>query len=174
MVVWYNFHMDVYEFLKQHNIAYEKYDHLAVFTADEAKTLAAHVPGQQTKNLFLCDDKKRRFYLVTIPDEKRADLKHLREFLGEKSLRFAPPDKLLELLGIAPGSVSPLGLINDINHVVSFAIDEDLLAQDKIYIHPNINTTTIAISLDDFKKILAITGHELKIYKTPCSQNNNS
>jgi Ala-tRNA(Pro) deacylase len=158
--------MDVYEFLKQNNISYEKYDHPAVFTAEEAKTLAAHVPGQQTKNLFLCDDKKKRFYLVTIMDEKRANLKHLGEFLGEKSLRFAPIDKLLEYLGITPGSVSILGLINDINHAVSFSIDEDLLKLDKIYVHPNINTATLAISIEDFKKILSITGHEIKIYKT--------
>jgi len=164
--VCYNSTMDVYEFLKKHNIAYEKYGHPAVFTAEEAKTLAAHVPGQQTKNLFLCDDKKRRFYLVTIMDEKRADLKHLREFLGEKSLRFAPPDKLLEYLGLTPGSVSILGLINDANHLVSFAIDEDLLKLDKIYVHPNINTATLAIDIEDFKKILSLTGHELKIYKT--------
>ena len=156
---------NVYDFLKLHNIAYQKYDHPAVFTADEAKILAAHVPGRQTKNLFLCDDKKRRFYLVTICEDKRADLKHLREFLGEKSLRFAPAEKLLEYLGITPGSVSPLGLINDMNHQVTYAIDQDLLNQDKIYIHPNLNIATLAVSIEDFKKILTITGHELKIYK---------
>lgn len=156
---------DIYEFLKKHNIAYQQYDHPAVFTTDEAKALAAHVPGHQTKNLFLCDDKKRRFYLVTIRDDKRADLKHLREFLGEKSLRFAPADKLLEYLGLTPGSVSPLGLVNDANRQVSYAVDDDLLKQDKIFIHPNINTATLAIDIGDFKKILSLTGHEIKIYK---------
>lgn len=159
--------LNIYDFLKLHNITNQQYGHPAVFTADEAKILAAHVPGQQTKNLFLCDDKKRRFYLATIADGKRADLKHLREFLGEKSLRFAPPDKLLELLGLTPGSVSPLGLINDLNHQVTYAIDEDLLKLDKIYAHPNINTATLAISIEDFKKILSLTGHEIKLYQSP-------
>lgn len=159
--------IDVYDFLKQHNIAYTKFDHAAVFTAEETKTLAAHVPGQQTKNLFLCDDKKRRFYLVTIADEKRADLKHLRQFLGEKSLRFAPPEKLLELLGITPGSVSPLGLINDAGRQVKFYIDPDIIKLNTIYIHPNINTATLAIAMGDFKKILALTGHNINIYQSP-------
>ena len=57
---------NVYDFLKQNNITFEKYEHEAVFTAEEAKCKAGHVPGQQTKNLFLCDDKKRRLYLLTI------------------------------------------------------------------------------------------------------------
>ena len=158
--------INIYDFLKKYGIAYQKYDHPAVFTTNEAKTLAAHVPGTQTKNLFLCDEKKRRFYLVSICDDKRADLKHLREFLGEKSLRFAPADKLLEILGLTPGSVSILGLINDINHLVTFTIDEDLLKQEKIYAHPNINTATLAVSINDLKKILQITGHEPKLYKS--------
>ena len=157
---------NVYDFLKQNGIAYQKYDHPAVFTADEAKTLAAHVPGQQTKNLFLCDDKKQRFYLLTIPDEARANLKQAATFFAEKSIRFAPADKMQELLGLTPGSVSPLGLINDTNHLVAYAIDEALLNLDTIYVHPNINTATLAINIDDFKKILAITGHEIKIYMT--------
>ncbi len=157
---------NIYEFLNNHHIPFQKYDHPAVFTADEAKTKAGHVPGQQTKNLFLCDDKKRRFYLVTIPDEKRADLKHLGEFLGEKSLRFAPAGNMFEVLGLTPGSVSPLGLINDSEHLVTYAIDEDLLSLDKIYVHPNINTATLAIGMEDFKKILEITGHNFKIYKS--------
>lgn len=161
--------LNVYEFLKKHNIPYTKYDHEAVFTAEEAKTKAAHVPGRQTKNLFLCDDKKRRFYLVTIPDEKRADLKHLGLFLNEKSLRFAPADKMNDLLGIAPGSVSPLGLINDANHMVKFYLDSELSQESKIYIHPNINTATIAILMENFKKILTLTGHPLNIYVSPNS-----
>ncbi len=157
---------NVFEFLKLHNVAFEKFEHEPVFTVEDVKTKAAHVPGQQTKNLFLCDDKKQRFYLVTIMDEKRANLKHLSQFFGEKSLRFASPEKLLELLGLTPGSVSPLGLINDVNSKVAFAIDQDLLSQEKIYMHPNINTATLAISTEDFKKILQITNHEIKIYRS--------
>lgn len=156
---------DVYLFLKEHNIACQKFEHEAVFTTQEAKSKAGHVPGQQTKNLFLCDDKKRRFYLITTLDEKRVDLKKLREFLGEKSLRFAPADKLLEILGITPGSVSPLGLINDANKIVKFYLDEELLRLEEIYIHPNINTATVCLKMDDFKTVMQISGHNINPIK---------
>ncbi len=158
---------DVYQFLNSNQISYAKYDHEAVFSAEEAKTKAGHVPGQQTKNLFLCDDKKQRFYLITIPDEKRADLKHLKTFLNEKSLRFAPADKMQGLLGLLPGSVSPLGLINDVKNVVKFYIDPNLLKEKYIYIHPNINTATVEIAVEDFKKILNLTEHHLNFYQLP-------
>lgn len=155
--------INVYEFLNTYQIAYTKYDHEAVFSAEEAKAKAkaGHVPGQQTKNLFLCDDKKRNFYLVTIPDEKRADLKHLRTFLGEKSLRFAPPEKLKEYLSLKPGSVSPLGLINDIESKVKYYIDKELLKGEFIYIHPNINTATWEIKTEDFIKFMSLINHNI-------------
>lgn len=156
---------NVYEFLQKHNINFTKYDHEAVFSAEEAKTKASHVPGRQTKNLFLCDDKKRSFYLITIPDEQRADLKHLKTFLGQKSLRFAPADKMKELLGLEPGSVSPLGLINDTKNMVKFFINSELLKADLIYIHPNINTATLAIAVNDFRKIIDLAGHEINLYQ---------
>ncbi len=161
---------DIFQFLQSNQIAYKQYDHEAVFTAEEAKTKAAHVPGRQTKNLFLCDDKKQRFYLVTICEDKRADLKHLRAFLGEKNLRFGPAEKLMEYFKIAPGAVSPLGLANDVNNHVKFFIDSDLLKEEKIYIHPNVNTATLEIGIEDFKKFVALTNHEMKIYETPSAQ----
>ena len=72
-----------------------------------------------------------------------------------------------ELLGLEPGSVSPLGLINDVNNVVKFYINPDLLKLDLIYIHPNINTATLSISISDFKKIIELTGHEINLYQAP-------
>ena len=159
--------IDILSFLKKNNIPFKKYDHEAVFTAEEAKTKASHVPGTQTKNLFLCDDKKRRFYLVTICEHKRANLKHLREFLNEKSLRFAPENFLLQHLGLTPGSVSPLGLINDLENIVTFYIDSDLLREQYIYVHPNINTATLEINNDDFKKFINLINHSLNIYQLP-------
>jgi Ala-tRNA(Pro) deacylase len=156
-----NFMINIYNFLAENKIEFIEYKHEAVFTAEEAKTKASHVPGQQTKNLFLCDDKKRRFYLITTFDEKRADLKKLSVFLNEKSLRFAPADKLFEFLGITPGSVSPLGLVNDTNKIVKFYLDEDLLKLNEIYVHPNTNTATVCFKITDFKKTIFLTGHEI-------------
>jgi len=153
---------DVYEVLKTHNIPHEQYDHPAVFTTAEAEVLCKHIPSKQCKNLFLTNDKGTKHFLVTISHDKRADLKQLGQLLGQKGLRFASAERLHKYLGLTPGSVSPLGLINDTNHDVEFLIDSELLDQKKIYIHPNINTATLAITVEDFTRLLKALGYEIK------------
>lgn len=153
---------DVYAVLKEHDVPYEKYEHAAVFTTAESEALCANVPEKSSKNLFLTNDKGTRHFLVTIAHDKRADLKKLGEYLGERHLRFASAERLKKYLGLTPGSVSPLGLINDTEREVRFLIDEDLLAQEKLYIHPNINTATVAIPTLDFKRLIGSLGYSIQ------------
>jgi len=153
---------DVYKILEKHQVPYEKFDHPAVFTTAEADLLVKNIPGKQCKNLFLTNDKGDKHFLVTIAHDKRADLKKLSQFLDQRHLRFASPERLMKYLGLTPGSVSPLGLINDINKEVEFIIDQDLLKQDKIYIHPNINTATLGIPVADFQRLLEEIGYSLR------------
>lgn len=156
---------NIYDFLKQHNIAYKKYDHIAVFTNDESEKLGIGAAAENTKNLFLADDKNQRFYLLTIQHGKRADLKKFAGIIDERKTHFANEGFLKELLGLTPGSVTPLGLINDVGHKVKFYIDADLLNQQKIYVHPDINTATLEIPLEDFKKLMANANHEINSYE---------
>ena len=146
--------LNVYEVLKNHSIVFEKYEHPAVFTTAEADILCKQIPGKQCKNLFLTNDKGTKHFLVTIAHDKRADLKQLGELLGQKGLRFASAERLQKYLGLTPGSVSPLGLINDTSHDVEFLIDSELLEQERIYCHPNINTATLGIKVEDFSRLL--------------------
>ncbi len=157
---------EIYDFLKRRNILFKKFEHEAVFTTKESSGLEIGSLAENTKNLFLADEKDQRFYLLTIQHHKRADLKKFAEAAGEKRVHFAGPFWLEKLLGLTPGSVSPLGLINDAGHRVKFYLDADLLAGEKIYMHPNINTATLEISTADFKKILGLTGHQLHVYQT--------
>ena len=154
---------DIYQFLKEQNIIYDKYEHPAVFTTKEADLICKDIPGKQAKNLFLTNDKGSKHFLVTIAHNKRVDLKRLSEFLGQKSLRFASAERLLKYLGLTPGSVSPLGLINDSKKEVEFVLDTELASQDKIYIHPNINTATLGIKIKDFKNFLNNLDHTIKL-----------
>jgi Ala-tRNA(Pro) deacylase len=156
---------DIYEALKELNVAYDTYEHPAVFTTKEADLVCGKIPGKQAKNLFLTNEKGNRHFLVTIAHDKRADLAKLAILFGEKRLRFASPERLLKYLGLTPGSVSPFGLINDTDKAVEFFIDSDLVEQGKIYVHPNINTATLGISTGDFKKFLEFTGHDMKIFE---------
>ena len=151
----------IFEVLKKLNIPYEAYEHPAVFTVAEANLIAGIVPGKQAKNLFLTNEKGIHHFLVTLTHDKRADLNKLAAMLGEKRLRFASPERLRKYLDLTPGSVSPLSLINDTEKSVRFVIDADLLAEEKIYVHPNINTATLGMTITDFKKFLATTGHDM-------------
>ncbi len=156
---------NIYDVLKSLDIAYNRYEHPAVFTVEEADLVCGQIPGKQAKNLFLTNEKGTRHFLVTISHDKRADLGKLAATLGEKRLRFASSERLMKCLGLTPGSVSPLGLINDDANAVEFFISRDLAEQEKIYVHPNINTATLGIAMDDFRKFLAHLGHDMKIFE---------
>lgn len=161
---------DPYSVLAEHGIPYEKYEHPAVFTCEEAEEKAGHVPGTPAKNLFLESGKTGFFYLVTLTYEKRANLKHLSEFLNEKKLHFGSPEKLLAVLGLSSGSVSPLGLINDSQKLVTFVLDKDFLTKDLINIHPNQNTASLAIKVPDFLRLMREIGYDPKVYDAPVEE----
>jgi Ala-tRNA(Pro) deacylase len=149
------------ELLKKLNIAFELYEHEAVFTNIDSGKVAIAQVAENAKNLFLRAEKTHQFYLLTIDHGKKADLKAFAKTVGEKGFSFGKPEELLEHLKLTPGSVSPLGLMNDAGCHVKYYIDEDLLKKGKIYVHPNINTATVGITAEDLIKFLRHTGHEL-------------
>lgn len=150
----------IYQILKDLNITYEKYDHPAVFTVEEAEKYKRG-DGVDSKNLFLRNRKGNKHYLVVMSATKRVNLDELAKNLNENDLSFASPERLQKYLGLTPGSVSPFGLINDLEKVVQVLVDNELLKSDKQAYHPNINTATLVISTADFKKFLDWTGNPL-------------
>ena len=118
------------------------------------------IDGVACKNLFLKSSDKQFFiYMMTV--EKRADLKYIAKQIGSKRLSFASDEELVELLKLIPGSVTPLGIIND-NKRVKILIDRELRAQ-RLLIHPNINTATISITYDDLLLFINACGNEYLI-----------
>ena len=141
-------------------IATETVDHEPVFTVEESRHLRGQIAGAHTKNLFLRDNKKN-FFLVTLDEGMKVDLKQLRSVIGGKGgLSFGAPETLLEHLGILPGSVSPFALYNDAARAVTFAIGADLLEADMINCHPLINSKTTTIKPANLLAFLRATGHE--------------
>lgn len=153
---------DIYKILEELGIKYVKYDHPAVFTCEEADQYYAKMEGGHSKNLFLRNKKGDRYYLVIVRTDKKADFKSLCEKLLESKLAFASPERMLNVLGLTPGSVTPFGLINDQNKVVTVVIDEDLWKYDTLNYHPNVNTATLGVNRDDFKKFLDFCGNEVR------------
>ncbi|MBA8899817.1 prolyl-tRNA synthetase associated domain-containing protein [Phyllobacterium sp. P30BS-XVII] len=139
--------------------------HAPVFTVAEAQDLRGQVAGAHTKNLFL-KDKKDKFFLVTVGEEAQVDLKSIHTKIGASSrVSFGKPEKLMEYLGLVPGSVSVLGVINDEDHQVKVVLDEHLMRSDIINAHPLSNDATTSIASNDLKRFLKATGHEPLILK---------
>ena len=158
---------DLYAFLEQHQLAYTRFDHPAVFTVEESKALSPDMEGGKTKNLFLRDKKGERHFLVTVEEDKRVDLKRLSAVTGSSKLSFGSAERLKEHLGLEPGAVSLLGLFHDPDHQVEVLIDEDLWQERFILCHPLINTSTLQLPLDSLERFFQATGHPFRLIPIP-------
>jgi Ala-tRNA(Pro) deacylase len=161
------------QWLAEHDIQYTLHTHPAVFTVPEAKIHTGHISGSHCKNLFLKNKKSGQLYLVTIPYDKRLDLNQFRRMIGAPKVRFAGPEDLLEVLGITPGAVSPLGLVNDTEDKVIFMIDEEIWNAKEICCHPNINTETLQIPGSEFQKLIKASGTTMEIKELPYFKTNS-
>jgi Ala-tRNA(Pro) deacylase len=158
--------INIYNFLDNHNIIYERFDHPAAFTCRQADEVCPKMPGASIKNLFLYDKRTEQHFLIVVDKEKQVDLKQLKNILNVSNLSFASEERLQKYLGVIPGSVTILGLINDTTHTVTVIFDINL--KDKtLQCHPLVNTATLAIPFDDIKKFLNITHHHYQFLEIP-------
>lgn len=139
-------------------IPYEAHEHAAVFTVAESRKLDAGFSGAHTKNLFL-KDAAGAFWLVTVPAEARVDLKALPQAIGCKRVSFAKPHDMERLLGITPGSVTPLAMINAAPGSVTVVLEQWLAAAERINVHPLRNTGTLGLAGEDLLRLLQHWGH---------------
>lgn len=153
--------------LRQLHIPFQRFDHPAVFSCEESEEKCPPMPGAHTKQLLLRDKKKRLVLLAIVMHDKRVDTRALAKEFGVQSFSFAPPDVMMELLGVAPGSVTPFGLITDTHHHVQVVIDEDAWAMGQFLFHPLINTATLSISAEGLRSFLAHTGHTYQVRTIP-------
>lgn len=149
----------VFETLAALGISFERYEHPPVFTGEEAAVHWAVIPGTPVKNLFLRNKKGDRHYLAILGIHKQADLRRLVKIVNDDRFSFGSAERLQACLGVAPGSVSPFGLINDEARRVIVIVDEDLRRAERLLFHPNINTATVTISGADLEKFLAWRGN---------------
>ena len=158
---------DIFSFLQEHNIEYDKCEHPAVFTCEEAERLVPPLDGAHTKNLLVRDKKGKNFFLVVVGYDKSVDLKALGQELDAKGLGFASPEKLKELLGVEPGSATVLGLVSDTEGVVNVIFDEEIWKADALQCHPLVNTATLVISHEGIETFLKATNHESRVMNVP-------
>lgn len=161
--------MDLERFLQQHGIAPARHEHPAVMTVEESERLVPKLPGAKTKNLFLRDKKGKRHFLVTAPHDLAVDLEALGAALGAGRLSFASPERLAKFLGLTPGAVSLLGLVNDEARAVEFVIDRRLWESEAVHAHPLVNTATMVVAHADLERFLAVTGHAPRVIDIPAA-----
>jgi len=157
----------LFETLHELGIAYERVDHPPVYTVDEASRLVPPVPGARTKNLFVRDKKGARHFLIVVGHGKAVDLKATARIVGVPSLSFGSEQRLKKHLGILPGSVSLLAVVNDGRGAVEVIVDETLWRADRIRCHPLVNTSTLSIARDDLARFLDHTGHPPRVMDVP-------
>lgn len=136
--------------------------HQAVFRVDEGHDIKSHLPGAHTKNLFLRDDKGRQF-LISAEQNSQINLKSLPKHIGSGRLSFGSEERLMRALGVKPGSVTALALVNDPNHQVTFFLDKVLFDAEIVNFHPLTNTATTALSHGDFITFLKWQGRDIRI-----------
>ena len=156
----------LYADLQALDIPYDVVEHPAVFTVEESRAVDGDIPGAHTKNLFL-KDAGGRFWLVTVPAALRADLKALPAVMGAKRVSFGKGEDMERLIGVTPGSVTPLGAIADAAGAVTIVLDASLASADRVNCHPLRNTATLGLSGADLVRALTHWGHPPVIVDVP-------
>lgn len=153
---------EVYDFLTSRGIEYEVTEHGAVFNMEEMSHVELPHQEADAKNLFVRDDKKRNYYLITVRGDKRVDLKKFREEHSTRQLSFASENDLMSLLDLIPGAVTPLGILSDSEKKVKLFLDEELLKCGLIGVHPNDNTATVWLKTTELIDIITEHGNEVE------------
>ena len=142
----------VLEYLKNKKMKYEIIYHPPAITTEEADKYIEGKEGIRSKTMFMANKKDKKFYLIIMDDSKRLDIKKMNEIINDK-LHFAKEIQLIEKLGLKPGTVSIFGLLNNKDHDINIYIDKEIMNEKLITFHPNDNTATIFITVEDMLKI---------------------
>ena len=149
------------QFLRDMGIEFERTEHPAVYNMAELAQISIPHPEADAKNLFVRDDKKRQYYLITVRGDKRVDLKEFRRAQGTRPLSFASAEELSSILGLIPGAVTPLGVLNDEARRVKVFLDR-AFAGGLVGVHPNDNTATLWLRAEDLIRVVREHGNEME------------
>ncbi len=149
----------------------EKVTHPPLATALAADEIALHRPGVRLKNLFLRDNYGRRHILLITAHDAPVDLKGLSQAQQVSRLGFASDARLAKYLGVRPGCVSMLALLNDADNQVELWIDaavwQSAAAQTLFHCHPFDNRQTWLMRKEDLLRLFAYWRHQPQVLAVP-------
>lgn len=149
--------------LNELEIDFKIVDHPPAFTTEEADKYIEGHDGVRTKSMFLTDRKKKNFYLVILDDYKRLDMDLFKDIVGEKKVKMASENSLMEKMKLPAGTVSPFGLLNNEDHDIKFYMDKEIADEEIMTFHPNTNEKTLFLKTKDLFKYLDNIGYEVNI-----------
>ena len=144
----------LYELLDHLSIVYQYIEHPPAPTIEIAKQYWKGYDAKHCKNLFFRNHKGNKHFLVLLDCDKNMDIHNIEKMLKQGKLSFASEHRLMQYLGLTPGSVTPFGLINDTEHHVHVFIDATLQDAEELSFHPCINTASLIIKRNDFMRFL--------------------
>jgi Ala-tRNA(Pro) deacylase len=154
----------VLDMLAAAGIAVRVVEHWAVFTVAESTALRDDLPGLHCKNLFLRAAKGEGFFLATLEADRVLSVNSLARAAGWPKVRMASAEELLATLGVTPGSVTPLGLVNAMPGSVQFAIDAAIAqGPDPLWCHPLRNDASVAVPPEALRTFLENLGHQVQV-----------
>lgn len=153
---------EIYTTLQQLAIPFEYYEHEAAHTAEDARSCFRGDEATFCKNLFFRNHKGNRHYLVILEATRELHIHDLEKRLNQGKLSFASPERMQRYLNLFPGSVSPFGLINDIENHVHVFIDHSLQFAKKLSFHPNLNTASLVLETSEFIRFLEFSGNSFE------------
>lgn len=156
----------LYALCHKHQLHYVLHTHAPIFTVEEGEEVSKIISGAHSKNLFL-KDKKDQFFLVSVLQDKRVNLKQLSKEVGKGGLSFGSPMNLQNVLQLLPGSVTPFGLMSDHIKQVHFILDVDFLQYEYVNFHPLRNDKTLQMGINDFLRFFEVIEHPPVIRAVP-------
>jgi len=161
--------LPVYEALDALNIPYRRFEHDAVLTMADCDRVDEGIDATHCKNLFLCNRQGTEFFLLLIREDKIFKTKDVSSQIGRSRLSFGNAEQLMERLGLTPGAVTAMGLVNDASHEIVVLIDHDVKNAERVLVHPCVNTASILLSVKDLLKFIESRGNPVMYVtlKTP-------
>ena len=157
-----------YDFLDSLGVEYTRADHNAAATIEDCLDIEKVLGTKICKNLLLCNQQKTKFYLLMMPGDKKFKTKELSSQINSARLSFAGPEDMVELLGVHPGSVTVLGLMNDKAQKVQLVMDKPIYEAANVACHPCISTSTLCFSRQDLmEKLLPAMDHSPIVVDLP-------
>lgn len=155
----------VYKALDELGIPFEYFEHPPAPTIEIAVQYWKDIKETtHCKNLFFRNHKGNQHYLVIFDHRKNLGIHELEKYLKQGKLSFASEARMEKYLGLKPGSVSPFGLVHDIDHHVHLFLDQELDRQPKISFHPNDNRASLVIAYEDLLRYIKSRGNHYEFF----------